>query len=207
MIWTVEPFRLEHVEASVAIHRRAFPSFFLTGLGTAFLKEFYTSFLADDAAIGFVAVDGHGRVGGIVVGTTQPAGYFRRLLWRRWWAFAAASLAALLRKPTIAGRLVRAIFYRGSCPPGVPRSLLSSIAVAPELQGQGLGTALVRAFLEEARARGSLGCYLTTDAANNDSTLRFYHRLGWRLESVYRTPEGRAMHRYVLDFFVAKKAG
>jgi ribosomal protein S18 acetylase RimI-like enzyme len=181
---------------------RAFQNFFLTFLGPRFLREFYGSFLVDPMGIGFVAQeDGTDKVLGAVVGPLAPGGYFKRLLKRRWWAFCLASAAAILKKPTIVGRLFRAVFYRGDAPEaGPPRSLLSSIAVDPGCQGSGVGRALMQAWTREARRRGSPGCFLTTDARDNDAVNRFYQKLGWTLESTFTTPRGRLMNRYVLEF-------
>jgi hypothetical protein len=50
------------------------------------------------------------------------------------------------------------------------------------------------------RQRGGYGCFLATDALNNDKINNFYRKLGWNLESTYTTSEGRVMNRYVLDF-------
>jgi len=204
--WSVVPLRPEHVPAAVEVHRHAFPGFFLSFLGPRFLREFYGSFLADAAGIGLVVEDDSGRVLGTVVGPLRPEGFFGRLVRRRWWALAAASLVSVLKRPSIAPRLLRALVYRGDPPPGPPRSLLSSVCVSPRAQGKGIGAALVRAWLHEARTRGSTGCYLTADADDNESTNRFYQGLGWTLESSFVTPQGRRMHRYVLDFHAPRKA-
>lgn len=190
-----------HIKAVVRVHMTAFPGFFLTFLGPGFLREFYRSFLEDLVGVAFVAEDVRGgRVLGAVVGPLVPAGHFKRLLKRRWWAFCLASVRALLKRPSVVKRLFRALFYRGEGPPEPRRSLLSSIIVAPEAHGQGIGKALVEAWVTQVQRSGSLGCYLTTDALNNDKVNRFYQRLGWKLESTYQTPEGRAMNRYVLRF-------
>jgi len=197
----IRPVCLYDVNELVNVHTRAFPGFFLSFLGPRFLREFYSAFLHEDTGIALVAeglVDG--RVLGFVVGTTQPYGFFKRLLKRRWWAFCFASIGALLRRPWIAPRIFRALFYRGEPPQGPKRALLSSVAVGPEQQGCGLGRVLVTEWVEEARKRGVPGCYLTTDADNNDAVNRFYAKCGWRVESTYVTPEGRKMNRYVLDF-------
>ena len=86
----VVALRPEHIEQCVRLHRQAFPDFFLSQLGTRFLAEFYRAFRsAPDAARG-VAVDGEGRVPGVVVGTTRPGGFFSRLLKQRWLALAWA---------------------------------------------------------------------------------------------------------------------
>ncbi len=190
----------EHIERVVDVHMRAFPSFFLTFLGPRFLKEFYSSFLEDPTGIGFVAEDSEtSDVLGVVVGPAVPQGYFKRLLKRRWWAFCLAAAGAVLRRPTTAKRLFRAVFYRGEAPSGPERSLLSSIAVSPDAQRGGVGRALVKKWVEEVEHRGIKGCYLTTDAENNDPVNKFYQSLGWKVESSYTTPEGRRMNRYILD--------
>lgn len=74
-----------------------------------------------------------------------------------------------------------------------------SLAVLPEAQGQRVGQALVLAFLEEASLRGLRQVDLTTDRDANDSTNRFYQRLGFACERTYTTPEGRAMNEYIID--------
>lgn len=193
----------------VEVHLRAFPAFFLSRLGGAFLREFYASFLTDPVGVGFVAKSGDGRedLAGAIVGPVDPRGYFGRLVRRRWHAFAWASLGAVLRDPRVAPRLARALTYRGESPSGPPRALLSSIAVDPAAQGKGIGRQLVSAWLEEVRRRGAPGAYLTTDAEGNEATNQFYRRLGWRLESGYVTREGRRMNRYVYDFESCGDAG
>ena len=189
-----------YIDDIVEVHMRAFPDFFLTFLGPSFLKEFYNSFLEDDAGMGFIALENN-QVLGAIVGPLVPDGYFKRLLKRRWLTFCLASFTAVLKKPSVFGRLFRAVFYRGEAPEqGPQRSLLSSIAVDPDTQGKGVGKALVEAWLAEAQKRGSKGCFLTTDKDNNEAVNGFYKKMGWKLESNYETPEGRKMNRYTFDF-------
>jgi len=60
----------------------------------------------------------------------------------------------------------------------------------------------------EVRRRGGSGCFLTTDAENNEKVNSFYQKLSWKIESTYKTSEGRVMNRYVLDLpEKAKKDG
>jgi len=195
----VRPLRRDDIMPAVQVHMLAFPTFFLSTLGPRFLAEFYGSFLDDAQGKGVVAEDSRGHIIGIAVGAVKPAGYFRRLLLRRWWAFGIASLGLLLRQPSVVKRLARAAFYRGDAPPGGERALLSSIAVHPDAQGRGLGRQLMQRWIATVKECGAKACYLTTDRQSNASVNAFYLRQGWCLESTYRTPEGREMNRYVLD--------
>ena len=201
MAFKIVEINRKYTDEIVNVHMSAFPSFFLTFLGPKFLKEFYNSFIYDSAGIGFVAVDEEDDdILGVIVGPLVPDGYFKRLLKKRWLAFCLASVGAVLKRPVVIKRLFGALFYRGEAPEGSARSLLSSIAVSPETQGRGVGKALVERWVDEAKKRGSAGCFLTTDADENETVNRFYQKLGWEIESTYKTPEGRLMNRYVLDF-------
>ncbi len=201
MAFKIAKINKRHISQIAEVHIEAFPNFFLTFLGIRFLREFYKSFLYDSTGIGLVAEDDEtGTVIGVIVGPLMPEGYFKRLLIRRWWTFCLASIGAVLKHPAIIKRLFRALFYRGEPPPGPERALLSSIAVLPQVQRRGVGQALVKRWVQEVKQHGCCGCYLTTDADNNEKINNFYQKLGWRIESTYKTPEGRVMNRYVIDF-------
>jgi ribosomal protein S18 acetylase RimI-like enzyme len=58
-----------------------------------------------------------------------------------------------------------------------PHWYLMIVGVAPELQGQGRGAALVEEGLDRAN-REALPCYLETSAERN---LRLYERLGFQV--------------------------
>ena len=201
MNYDVIPIESKYLDQVVAVHLRAFPGFFLSFLGPKFLREFYQSFILDEAGVGFVAKEsGSEEILGAIVGPVVPDGYFKRLLKRRWWAFCLASMKAVLKKPSISRRLFRAVFYRGESPVGSSRALLSSIAVLPDCQQCGVGRALVLRWTLEIADRGAMGCFLTTDVDQNEAVNAFYQKLGWSIESTYATPEGRRMHRYIYDF-------
>jgi GNAT superfamily N-acetyltransferase len=199
-LWKIDRLGSYPIDHVMRIHLRAFPDFFLTLLGPRFLREFYRAFLNDETSIAFAAEDESGNVVGVVVGTGQPVGFFRRLLIRRWWAFGLASLAPILKNPSIGKRIFRALAYRGDPPSRPGYALLSSIAVAPDTQGIGLGKALLDVWIKEAKKRSCRGAYLTTDALHNDTVNSFYRNAGWRLESFFLTAEGRKMNRYAISF-------
>ena len=186
------------IPAVVQVHLNSFPDFFLTFLGGSFLRELYSATLADPAGIGFVVGEDKGVVG-FVTGTSQPAGFYRRLLRQRWWRFAMTAVKPVVKRPSIVPRLLRAFSMPGQATQQAGIGTLMSVAVSPKAQGQGIGQMLVRAFLEEAARRDLLQVDLTTDRDNNEVTNRFYQKLGFVCERTYSTPEGRAMNEYVID--------
>jgi ribosomal protein S18 acetylase RimI-like enzyme len=74
-----------------------------------------------------------------------------------------------------------------------------SIAVRPEVEGQGIGQHLTTAFCQELSKRGVPAVCLTTDHDNNERVNQFYQRLGFQVYRVFTTPEGRAMNEYVIS--------
>jgi GNAT superfamily N-acetyltransferase len=185
----------EEIEAAVAIHLRAFPTFFLSVLGPRFLGCLYSEIVADSSGIAWGCFH-DGQMVGLVAGTSEPTNFYRRLLARRWWRFGLAALAPTLRRPSIIPRLLNA--FRK---PGEVRRLsrygeLMSIAVCPKAQGMGIGRLLVGVFLLECRRRGLEGVSLTTDAVENDSVNEFYRRMGFSLGRSFATAQGRPMNEY-----------
>lgn len=184
------------VPALARLHRTAFPGFFLSNLGEPFLREFYRGFLGDPTAVTVVMRNDTGIIVGCAVGTTEPTGFFSRLLRRRWLGFILASIRATLRRPSAIVRLARAIAYRGAKGAG-EGALLSSICVAPEARGAGPN--LLAGWEARASRLGARRAYLTTDAYDNETVNRFYARNGWVVAERFETREGRCMHRYTKE--------
>lgn len=197
--WTFARLGAADVDAVARLHLTAFPGFFLSSLGPRFLTEFYRSFVTDRDGISVVARAGDGRLLGVAVGTTTPAGFFRRLLIRRGPWFAAAALRSALSEPSCIARLLRAVRYRGGVPTPVSGALLNSICVDPDERRLGVGAALLTAWSERARDMGAHSAFLTTDAAGNDAVNAFYRRARWSMAGSYPTPEGRQMNCYTIE--------
>lgn len=194
----IRPMKVEDVAAVVRVHLASFPGFFLSFLGGRFLSLFYSGLCADRGGIAFVYLDKAGVTVGFVAGSTNPGGFYSRLLKRAWLKFAAASVIPVLKKPSAIGRVARAVFHPSGNPVGDDVAGLFSIGVLPELQGCGAGKRLVQAFIDEAKRCGCKKVYLTTDCDNNDAVNAFYDRMGFSIERNYVTPEGRRMNEYWL---------
>lgn len=179
----------------VDVHLRSFPAFFLSQLGPQFLRCLYREVLKDPSGISFVYRDG-GTVQGFAVGTSQPRGLYGRLLRKSWHRFALASIVPVLRDPRIVPRLMNAFGKRDEEPPDQSCGLLMSIAVDPRIQANGIGVALVQAFLAECRCRGLSSVHLTTDCFENNRVNRFYQKLGFTIARTITTRQGREMNEY-----------
>jgi ribosomal protein S18 acetylase RimI-like enzyme len=196
----IRSMQVGDVEKVAKVHLASFPGFFLSFLGPRFLSLFYSGICAAPEGIAFVYLNDAGSPAGFVAGTLNPAGFYSRLLKRKWLPFALASIVPVLRNPSIIPRVARAVSHPSGNPIGEKVAGLFSIGVLPELQGIGAGKELVRAFLEEAARRGCKSVFLTTDGDNNAAVNAFYLKLGFYLERQYVTPEGRRMNEYWITF-------
>lgn len=191
------------------LHVKAFPGFFLAQLGPKFLSRFYRGYAQDPTAVG-ITYRKQERVIGTVVGTTDPNGFYSRLLKRDLFGFAWAAAMASLRNPKAAGRLFQGLFYRGEEATVIPgAALLASVCLDPAERGGGLGKQMIRDFFTQCARRGAGTVVLTTDAEHNDAVNRMYQDLGGKLVDTYVTARGRKMNKYVyeleeLGFDVAK---
>jgi len=157
----------------------------------------YKGIIADPSHIGYVA-EYRNRLAGFIVGSDQPAGLYRRLLQKRLFQFAFASLNAFIKKPKILPRLLRSIKLVSHQDDKLPFcALLMSIAVDINCQGKGTGSILVSTFIKEASRRKCQYVRLTTDAENNDYVNHFYQSKGFKLYREYITSESRKMNEYM----------
>ena len=197
----IEPLLATDVPQVVRLHISSFPGFFLSFLGPRFLRLYYESIADYSQALGLVyRLEEPGQpIVGFVCGTLGPARFYSYLIRTRLLRFALAAAGAALRKPSIVPRLVRALTYPSQTTSAHDSATLTSIAVDPEVQQRGVGSALMKAFLEAMRARGVRSVYLTTDRDHNQPVNDFYRRHGFRIHQQYVTPEGRAMNEYLIE--------
>jgi ribosomal protein S18 acetylase RimI-like enzyme len=194
---TIRPMLPDDVPAVVQIHLDSFPDFFLTFLGSAFLRLFYGELQQDPTGVALVATFDSGAIVGFVAGTTDQHTFYQRLAREKKWAFASAALGALGRRPAIAGRLLRALRRPRDSQDASAGACLMSLAVRPSIQTRGVGRKLVEAFCQTVAARGMKAICLVTDRENNDQVNRFYLGQGFRVNRTYVTREGRRMNEYL----------
>ncbi len=194
----VRPASAKDLPGIVTIHQEAFSNFFLTRLGGEFLRRYYALVLDYHAGIVLVSERG-GVLQGFVCGFMEPADFYEQM-WRNKRSFVLPALSALVRHPSLAAGVIHGVqriqTSASRCP---ARSCeLSSIAVAPEASGNGLGKALVQAFVAQARSMDAECVYLTTDADGNESANALYRQAGFQHTQRFLQRKGRWMNEYVI---------
>jgi ribosomal protein S18 acetylase RimI-like enzyme len=194
----IRPATPNDLPGIVIIHQQAFSNFFLTRLGDDFLRRYYALVLDYPAGVVLVS-ERHSTLEGFVCGFVEPPEFYR-LMWRNKRAFVVPALSALVRHPSLATGVlhgVQRIQTSASTAP-VRSCELSSIAVAPEAGGNGLGKALVQAFVKEAWSMDAKCIYLTTDADDNESANALYRQVGFQHTQRFLQRKGRWMNKYVI---------
>ena len=195
---SVRPATLKDLPGIVAIHQKAFSNFFLTRLGGEFLRRYYALVL--NYRVGIVLVsERHAILDGFVCGFVEPPEFYR-LMWRNKCAFVLPALPALVRHPSLATGVLHGVqrIQTSASKTPVRSCELSSIAVAPEAGGNGLGKALVQAFVKEAVSMDAQYIYLTTDADGNESANALYRQVGFLHTRRFLQRKGRWMNEYVI---------
>lgn len=169
-----------------AIHCAAFPSSWLTKLGSAAVERYYAWQMQGphEAYVFGATIDG--KLAGFCFSGVFPtaiAGYVRQN-----WAFLAWGLLthpSLLRNPVLGERLQRAMhaLFASKAPPSTsergkrPFDILS-IAVDPGVQRMGLGQLMMERARTLAAENGFHVMTLMVNTANLQA-VRFYEKIGW----------------------------
>lgn len=189
------------LHATAELHRRELPHGFFARLGEPFLRTYHRTFDASPHGVALVTRDGAG-VTGMVLGTVDNPRHYRWTARHHGARLALAGSLALLRRPrtlvtfvrTRLGRYTRAVLRamsRSARPAGdgvAPHeepavagevtAVLVHVAVHPTTRRHGTGRALVDAFVDTCRRRGSTEIRLITEA--DGPAVDFYTALGWQ---------------------------
>jgi ribosomal protein S18 acetylase RimI-like enzyme len=211
----MEPEDLRFVIAEHGVH---FPDGFFARLGPRFLTAYTGTYLTSPHARAYIAeVDG--EPAGYLVGVLDPAAHRGHVFSVHGRRLALRAGAALCVRPRLAlhfirtrlGRYVRKVLPglqgRGGMTAAITRrdeaegvtAVLSHVAVANGVRSLGLGSGLVRHFVQDAAASGCARVSLVT-AAEADGAGCYYERLGWEYVGETCTPEGRSFAIYDYAF-------
>lgn len=188
---------INDVDTIVEIHLDAFKGFFLTSLGSAFLKFYYTCFVKSRETVTMVAEE-EDMVYGFSASTKVCKGFNRRLIKNNMFAFSMLSLKMLFTSPKALIRLAKNLTKKGE---GVEDNEdyaeLYSIGVSKSAQGKGIGKKLLAKTEEVMKLEGVERVSLTTDYYNNENAVGFYHSMGYETLYEFVTFPNRKMYRLI----------
>jgi glycosyltransferase involved in cell wall biosynthesis/ribosomal protein S18 acetylase RimI-like enzyme len=200
----VRPATRDDLAGIVEIHQKAFSHYFLTRLGRKFLRRYYNLVLNYRSGILLVS-EGEDGLQGFACGFVSPAEFYK-FMWRARMTFALSLLFALVRHPSLIGKVISGVRrVQATALEWPERSCeLSSIAVAPRDGGNGFGKTLIEAFLDKAKSMEAHCVYLTTDADGNDAVNAFYRNAGFEHTRCFLQGGARWMNEYVINGWEAR---
>lgn len=181
----------------VDIHIDAFEGFFLTSLGVAFLRFYYSCFLSSNETVTMVAEE-DGIIYGFSASTKVCKGFNSRLIKNNLFAFFILSLKMLFTTPKSLLRLVKNLSKKGEViEDKEDYAELYSIGVSKAAQVKGVGKKLLAASELIMKEDGVMRVSLTTDYDNNDQAIGFYHSMGYDTLYEFVTFPNRKMYRLI----------
>lgn len=190
---------LENVDAIVKIHEQAFPDFFLTTLGSGFLRLYYSCMCKSKEALTLCAFE-DGNVVGFSSTALISAGFNTRLIKNNKMKFMVEAVKLLFTIPTALIHLAKNMTKSAE---GVDDkgdyAELYSIGVVPSCQGKGVGGLLLSENERVIRSFGGLRLSLTTDKKHNESAVAFYQRHGYKVLYDFTAYPDREMYRFIKD--------
>lgn len=185
------------VDTIVKIHLDAFKGFFLTSLGSQFLKFYYSCFIKSDETVTMVAEE-DGVIYGFSASTKVCKGFNSRLIKSNFLAFVMLSLKMLFTTPKSLLRLVKNLTKKGdSVEDDEDYAELYSIGVSKAAQGKGVGKLLLAESERVMKTEGVQKVSLTTDFYDNEQAVGFYHSMGYETLYEFVTYPNRKMYRLI----------
>lgn len=194
---TIRKANTNDVDNIVKIHCDAFKDFFLTSLGSQFLKFYYTCFVKSNETVLMVAEE-DGLILGFSASTKICKGFNSRLIKSNMVSLSMISLRLLLTSPYSLLRLVKNLTKKGkSVEDNEDYAELYSIGVCKTAQGKGVGKKLLSGSEQLMKAEGVERISLTTDYVNNEKAVGFYLSMGYETLYEFVTYPDRKMYRLI----------
>jgi ribosomal protein S18 acetylase RimI-like enzyme len=167
------------VDAVAALHADRITEGFLVTLGPAFLRRLYRRIVRSPRAFVLVAdspAAGAHRLDGFVAVADNTAALYREFVLHDGLRAGLAAAPGILRAPR---SVIETLRYGLRSEAGPTGAEILATAVASDRAGNGIGTTLVCAAVDELRRRGAHRAQVVT-AADNRAAARVYERGGFR---------------------------
>lgn len=180
-------------------HIKVFPNFFLSTLGSDFLKVYYRALINYPETLCYVAEENNVIVG-YVVGRMRAKGYLKRVVKSNMFTFMLQGIKLLFTKPGALLRLVMNLEKKSDKKIVVDNqdyAEIGLIGVNPEIKGKGVGHALFMQFEANLKENNVDRLSLTTDYYNNENTLSAYKAWGFEVLYEFIAYPDRRMYRLI----------
>lgn len=185
------------IESIVKIHSDAFEGFFLTSLGTDFLKFYYICFVNSSETVMMCAVE-NGKIMGFSASTKVCKGFNSRLIKSNLVDFGMLAMKLMFTSPKSLIRLLKNLTKKGEVvEDNEDYAELYSIGVSQDAQGKGVGKLLLATSEKIMKEEGVKRVSLTTDYYNNDATVGFYLSMGYEVLYEFVAYPDRKMYRFI----------
>ena len=190
----VRKAKITEVDGIVSIHKNAFKGFFLTSLGDSFLSVYYSCFIKSDETV-ILCAEEDGKLLGFSAATKACKGFNGRMIKENALKFMMVGLRLLFTNPPDLVRLVKNFTKKSDeVEDDENYGELYSIGVDADAQGKGVGKALLA---ETEKLIGIDKLSLTTDYFNNESTIAFYLKCGYKVLYEFTAYPNRKMLRMI----------
>lgn len=183
------------IQTIAELHKKAFPTFFLTQLGIPFLKTLYTGYIKDKNS-GIIVAENKDRIVGFIAYSKDYSSFYKGLIKNHLFKFAFCSLGAAIKHPSFIKRLLGAFKKSDSVMKEEKYVELASICVDPRIESRGLGSKLIDYLKGIVDFDVYAYINLETDADDNEGANYFYVKNGFMLVRTFTTAEGRKMNEY-----------
>lgn len=185
------------VDSIVNIHIDAFDGFFLATLGAVFLKFYYTCFISNTQTVTMIAEE-EGIVLGFSASSKMCKNFNSKLIKSNLFEFGILSIKLLCTSPKSLIRLMKNLTKKDcGFEDNEEYAELYSIGVNKDAQGRGIGKKLLSSLEQVMKEEGVQRLSLTTDYYNNESTVGFYHSMGYETLYEFVTYPNRKMYRLI----------
>ena len=192
----VRKAKISDVDGIVSIHKNAFKGFFLTSLGDSFLSVYYSCFIKSNETV-ILCAEEDGKRLGFSAATKVCKGFNGRMIKENALKFMMVGLRLLFTNPPALVRLVKNFTKKSDeVEDDENYGELYSIGVNSNAQGKGVGKALLA---ETELLIGIEKLSLTTDYYNNESTVAFYQKCGYKVLYEFTAYPNRKMLRMIKE--------
>jgi len=196
MEYTIQPLVNldDRLLESAALLHQSVMHLLLTDMGLPMILRYYQIARNEPTAIGFCAVSSAQEILGWVVGSPNPYALNARLQKPFPW-FLKQMIRLAISHPPVLLQALFSVFYPSQRSLPAYAIELTYMGVAAEVQGRGIGRALLNAFAMASLSAGYCSIELTTETENLNA-LALYEKSGFVVKRTFR--EGR-FERYRME--------